>query len=480
MRVSGRSSADIRGGLDHPVIDIDGHAIEYFPVLADYLRDEGVDPDSPQMSRLLPGSFGPYREWGRLSTAERATLRAARPPWWGAPARNTRDLATALFPRLLYERLDEFGIDVSVIYPSVGLIYLHLDEEQERRSACRALNRYNADAFAPFADRLVPVAAIPMHTPDEAIDGLHHAVNELGFKAVVLAGYVQRPVAAVAEQHSDLARWALWLDMYGIDSEYDYDPVWAKCRELGVSVAFHSGAMGWGSRLSISNYMYNHIGQLAEGQHSLCKSLFMGGVTRRFPELNFAFLEGGAAWAVSLFADIIGHWEKRNLIAMDALDPSNIDHELFGELLAKYAGQWRGTQLGRSPSRPKEDPRTIDEWKACEITSSGDIRDLFLPPFFFGCEADDPLNSMAFNTHVNPMGVRLQAMFGSDIAHWDVPDMAKVLEEAWEMVEHDLFTEADFGDFVFANPVRFYTRTNPAFFEGTVVQAAVNRFVAKV
>ena len=87
---------------------------------------------------------------------------------------------------------------------------------------------------------------------------------------------------------------------------------------------------------------------------------------------------------------------------------------------------------------------------------------------------------MAFNTHVNPMGVRLQAMFGSDIAHWDVPDMAKVLEEAWEMVEHDLFTEADFGDFVFANPVRFYTRTNPAFFEGTVVQAAVNRFVAKV
>ena len=81
MRVSGRSSADIRGGLDHPVIDIDGHAIEYFPVLADYLRDEGVDPDSPQMSRLLPGSFGPYREWGRLSTAARAPLRAARPPW---------------------------------------------------------------------------------------------------------------------------------------------------------------------------------------------------------------------------------------------------------------------------------------------------------------------------------------------------------------------------------------------------------------
>ena len=33
-------------------------------------------------------------------------------------------------------------------------------------------------------------------------------------------------------------------------------------------------------------------------------------------------------------------------------------------------------------------------------------------------------------------------MFGSDIAHWDVPDMAEVLEEAWEMVEHGWINEA--------------------------------------
>ena len=29
-------------------------------------------------------------------------------------------------------------------------------------------------------------------------------------------------------------------------------------------------------------------------------------------------------------------------------------------------------------------------------------------------------------------------MFGSDISHWDVPDMTEVLEEAYEMVEHEL------------------------------------------
>jgi predicted TIM-barrel fold metal-dependent hydrolase len=310
--------------------------MESMAVLDPYLRQEGVDLDSPSLRRLLPAVFGPQGSWYDESPVERAERRTSRPPWWGAPARNTRDLATALCPQLMYERLDEFGIDISVTYPSLGLIFMHYVDERERRGACRALNRANADAFAKLGDRMVPVAAIPMHTPDEAIADLEYAVRELGFKAVLLAGYVQRPVAAIADRDPDLVQYAQWIDMYGIDSAYDYDPVWAKCQELGVGVSFHSGSIGWGSRVSISNYMYNHLGHLAEGQHALAKSLFMGGVTRRFPDLPFGFLEGGAAWGVALYSDIVGHWEKRNRRALDHLDPKGVDQELLGELLAQY------------------------------------------------------------------------------------------------------------------------------------------------
>ena len=110
-------------------------------------------------------------------------------------------------------------------------MFLHTWEDDARRGACRALNRCNAETFAPFADRLAPVAAIPMHTPDEAVAELEYAVNVLGFKSVLFAGYVQRPIdAAVASQIRSLARWATWLDMFGIDSAYDYDPVWAAAR----------------------------------------------------------------------------------------------------------------------------------------------------------------------------------------------------------------------------------------------------------
>jgi hypothetical protein len=49
--------------------------------------------------------------------------------------------------------------------------------------------------------------------------------------------------------------------------------------------------MGWGSRVSVNNYMYNHIGHFAAASEALCKGLFFGGVTKRFPGIKFMFLE---------------------------------------------------------------------------------------------------------------------------------------------------------------------------------------------
>ena len=46
------------------------------------------------------------------------------------------------------------------------------------------------------------------------------------------------------------------------------------------------------------------------------------------------------------------------------------------------------------------------------------------------------------------------------------------------MVEHGWIDEAAFEKFMFTNPVRFYTGTNPGFFEGTVVESAVAAHLA--
>jgi hypothetical protein len=120
-----------------------------------------------------------------------------------------------------------------------------------------------------------------------------------------------------------------------------------------------------------------------------------------------------------------------------------------------------------------QDPERLDDFAAVGIETATDIRDRFIPNFYFGCEADDPMNAWAFHTKGNPFGAAVRAIFSSDIGHWDVPDMTEVLEEAYELVEHELLTADNFRDFVFANAARFYGGANPRFFNGTTVQDAV-------
>jgi len=476
--ISKSKSAAIRAHLSHPVIDSDGHQVEYGPRVRDYVKELAGAEMADRVGPALEGTIASTR-WYRQSPEERREHWTKRSPFWGLPTKNTLDLATSLFPKLMYERLDEMGLDFCVLYPSLGLVAGHFEDAEVRRATSRALNTYCAEIWGEHRDRIAPVATIPMHTPQEAIEELDYAVNVLKMRAVLMPSYVKRPIPAAARQHPQAAGYAFWLDTFGIDSAYDYDPVWARCQELKVVPSFHSHGEGWGSRTSISNYVYNHVGHFASSADAVCKSLFLGGVTRRFPKLRFSFLEGGVGWARSLFADLIGHWEKRNIKALSNYDPANINQELLTELSRRYGGKVLGGRenvKGREVSgmRPG-DPS--DDFERCAISSKDDFREIFLKPFFFGCEADDPITASAFDTRRNPLSARLNAIYGSDIGHFDVPDMSEVTAEAFEAVEHGAMTEEDFRDFVFVNPIKFWTAVNPDFFKGTVVEAAVTKYL---
>jgi hypothetical protein len=129
-------------------------------------------------------------------------------------------------------------------------------------------------------------------------------------------------------------------------------------------------------------------------------------------------------------------------------------------------------------ARLEPEPPFLDEWEACGLERREDIRDRFVPSFYFGCEADDPGVALAFDRDFNPMGARLNAMFSSDMGHWDVRDMGGILGEAYELVEKGLVDEGEFRAFVCDNPIRFYTRMNPAFFDGTRVEEEARKVSA--
>jgi predicted TIM-barrel fold metal-dependent hydrolase len=470
--MSSRSSS-IHSKLGHPVVDADGHWLEFVPAINEYLERVGgrsvVDG-----FRAMTGSVSRALT---MSMEERRERRRAQEAFWAVPTKNTLDRATAMLPRLLYQRLDEFGIDFAVLYPTSGLRMPFIGNEEIRRAGCRAFNMFQADQFRELKDRLTPAAVIPMHTPEEAIEELEYAVTTLGLKVVLMASMMRRTIPAAAKKSPDANRYAAWFDMLGLDSEHDYDAVWKKCIELKVSPTFHSGTRGLAFRVSPSNFVYNHIGHFAVAGEAVCKALFLGGVTRRFPALKFAFLEGGVGWACNLYADLVGHWKKRNREALEEVNPANLDRKLLLEMIERYGSKAMAEQVAQSRmmfdvegAAATGGVEELDDFAACRIKGAEEIGELFTRNFYFGCEADDPINAWAFDRRVNPFGARLNVLFGSDIGHFDVSDMAGVLEEAFELVEHRLISEEDFRDFVFANPVRFWGESNPDFFKGTVVE----------
>jgi predicted TIM-barrel fold metal-dependent hydrolase len=468
---SHRSPSEVRAGLNHPIIDADGHWIEYNPVFAERMREVAGDTAADGFlaaQRRVPDTLN-------LSVDQRKKRGIAMEGYWGRQTTNTRDRATAMLPRMLYDRLDELGIDFGVIYPTAGLGIPRLQDDATRRAVARGFNIVTAEYFAKLDDRLTPAAVIPMFTPEEAIEELEFCVKQLGSKVGMLGAGFARRLPGTENVDSNLARFTVTYERLGIDSDHDYDPVWQKCRELGIAPTFHAGGRGFGLRNSPSNFTYNHIGHFAAAGHAIAKGLFLGGVTRRFPDLNFAFLEGGAGWGCQLFADLIEHWERRGAKGIAYMDPKKLDRKLLRSLVDKYGYSEIAAELDRRdgwPAREEDEPTggvvELDDFAAAKIARKEDWVDLYARPYFFGCEADDRMSANAFG-RANPFSARINAMFSSDIGHFDVPDMLSPVPEAHELVEEGLITDDDFRDFTFTNAVRLWGTQNPRFFEGTRV-----------
>jgi len=464
------SPSQIHSRLNHPVIDGDGHWVEYDPVFSEQMRkvggDKAADGFLAAMNTTLEGL--------KMGVAERKRRRIAQPGFWTRQTENTLDRATAMMPHLLYERLEEFGADFAIVYPTAGLRLPRIVDDETRRAVIRAYNIVSAEYFRDLKDRMTPAAIIPMHTPEEAIAELEFATKQLGSKVGMFGGALPRRVLSVTANDSDTARLAVGYEVFGVDGQYDYDPVWAKCRELGIAPTFHATGSNQALRNSPTNFTYNHIGHFADAGHAIAKGIFLGGVTRRFPELRFAFLEGGVGWGCQLFGDLIEHWERRNAKALEHMDPKKLDRSLLMSLVEKHGYSEIAAALRERDGWP--DPELhltgglaeLDDFAACKIARKEDWVDLYAKPFYFGCEADDRTNSWAFGK-TNPFGAKLNAIYSSDIGHFDVIDMRDPLPEAYELVEDGFLTDDNFRDFTFANAVRLWGTQNPRFFEGTAV-----------
>ena len=62
----------IREQIPHPIVDADGHLIEFWPLLADYIREQGVEPKLERMAMS-------YRSFDQTTLEDRALMEYGTP-----------------------------------------------------------------------------------------------------------------------------------------------------------------------------------------------------------------------------------------------------------------------------------------------------------------------------------------------------------------------------------------------------------------
>ena len=159
--------ARVRARIDHPVIDADGHLLEFLPLVNDIVREVAGNDVADRYQRFMRRALAP----------DDAGFMPAR-VFWGLPEEHTLDRMTVTLPKLTYRRADEIGPRLPAALPELRPHRARGARTTRcARPSSRALNTYYAEMYADYRDRLEPVAVIPTFTPEEAVDELDHAVG---------------------------------------------------------------------------------------------------------------------------------------------------------------------------------------------------------------------------------------------------------------------------------------------------------------
>jgi len=187
--------------------------------------------------------------------------------------------------------LDSEGIDVAVLFPSLGLFVSDVTEPALQAALCRAYNDWLADYCRRAPDRLVGVALLPLVDVPAAIRELERATGKHGFRG---AFFRPNPYAGRPIHHPD------------------YEPFWDSAAALGVPVTVHEGLSDVAPTLGrerFENPAMLHVLSHPFEQMAACAGLVLGGVLERHPTLKVAFLESGAAWLPYWLHRLDEHWE---------------------------------------------------------------------------------------------------------------------------------------------------------------------------
>lgn len=197
-------------------------------------------------------------------------------------------------PAARLQVMDEEGIDVSLLYPTIGICWEGAVRDAKLAAAyTRAYNRWLVDFCSHDPVRLVPIAHISLLDPELAVEEMQRAA-----KAGCRGIYISPDRPARAMRYFD-AR--------------EFDPVWAAASDLALPLGFHVVVRDQRShhyfdptderayRFGLFDFAFLAIDVIAAFTEFLSLGLF-----ERHPNLKLSVLESGANW-ISAWLDRMDH-----------------------------------------------------------------------------------------------------------------------------------------------------------------------------
>ena len=232
----------------------------------------------------LPASVG--AQWGmRFEEPEKLTLTDT--------FENVR--LGGYIPEERIKDMDTDGIDVSVLYPSVGLqLYATVRDSEFLTAIFTTYNDWLAEHCKPFPRRLKGIAMINIDDVQEGVKEMERCLK-MGLAGVMITVYPP-------EERS-------------YDSP-EYEPFWAAAQDLGTPVSLHIGTQRPGP--SQENFDINTMrpGFFTNVDHwvrvSIVHMIFTG-VFERYPKLQVGSIEMETAWIPHLLNTMDYSYTQRAL-----------------------------------------------------------------------------------------------------------------------------------------------------------------------
>ncbi len=176
-------------------------------------------------------------------------------------------------PKARLHTMDEEGIDISVIFPTLFLTYPIGEDPAFRRALCRSYNTWMARKCKDSQGRLRWVATLPLPDISASVEELDYA-RELG-----ACGFLTLGTAG---------------DMLLDDPRMD--PLYRVAEKYGIPVCVHVGWAYPPLTALYDNVFRSQTSAFVLPIFMAFVSILAGGVLDRFPKLKVGFFEAGVEW----------------------------------------------------------------------------------------------------------------------------------------------------------------------------------------